>query len=142
MLISFFGFPFICPFPSVPFRPLKFSFSQYLTVHYQQLHCINLPGNTYLALEIISVGSNPAHFLREPGGQRSACGRLLSVLAQRALSFLVFIWAFKDNVVRQEIPKNNRAANLCVKNSSDKCMVKLITPTMTRNTCIGGQLRL
>jgi hypothetical protein len=45
-----------------------------------------------MALEIVSVGGEAADLLGEAGGQRAAGGRLLTVLAQRALTLLILLY--------------------------------------------------
>jgi hypothetical protein len=45
-----------------------------------------------MALEIVPVCGEAADLLGEAGGQRAAGGRLLTVLTQRALTLLVFLY--------------------------------------------------
>jgi hypothetical protein len=45
-----------------------------------------------MALEIISVCGEAADLLGEAGGQRTAGGRLLPVLAQRTLTLLILLY--------------------------------------------------
>ncbi len=45
-----------------------------------------------MALEIIPVGGEAADLLGEAGGQRAAGGRLLPVMAQRALTLLILLY--------------------------------------------------
>jgi hypothetical protein len=61
-------------------------------VYFVNKYTIIIPGDTEMALEIISVCGEAADLLGEAGGQRAAGGRLLTVLAQRALSLLILLY--------------------------------------------------